>query len=85
MQTSTIPVITSVSDIELEWKDKDGGTVTLSDMADKMDWEGGLGELMSYGGPTMFPPALRPLLELLATTTTLLEKAIDDLPDRETL
>jgi hypothetical protein len=47
---------------ETSWQDEQGTTWTREDFFAKLDWEGGLLELLVYGGPGIFPPSLRALM-----------------------
>lgn len=44
---------------EEKWTDDNGDEWTRESFFEKMDWEGGVGGLLSWGGPSVFPPSLR--------------------------
>lgn len=47
---------------EDEWTDERGTSWTRDEFYQKMDSEGGLSGLVTYGGAGIFPPSLRPLM-----------------------
>ena len=65
---------TMSNNVENKWVSSSGDPWTMDEFLEKLDSEGGLTDMILWGGPGVFPPAWR---EMAATTEQLIT-AIDD-------
>ena len=52
--------------------------IEAADFFHKLDWEGGIDGLMSYGGPSYFPEEVRALAEVYETAFENLQNALTE-------
>lgn len=56
-----------------EWTDDNGVAWTRESFIEKMEWEGGFDSMISWGGPSVFPPSLRDAAHQLKAAMELFE------------
>lgn len=58
------------------------GPVGWGGFLDKLDWEGGIVEMLEYGGPDAFPDELRADATIVRDALRRMEAVIDDQENR---
>ena len=64
--------------IENEWVDDNGGAWTIESFLEKMEWEGGIGGILSWGGASVFPPCVRAAMTMVEEFVAAIDQMEDE-------